>query len=300
MKLGSMEPCDLPDLLAVDGGGSKCRAALVIDGVIARQEAGPSNLFSDPEGAAHTIGVLIEQTAKNHGKSLIDIEKIPGFLAIAGAIFPDKQDSFLKQMGLRNCVLRDDRASTVWGALAEQDGWVASLGTGSFFARKVTGKVTAIGGWGAQFGDAGSGAWLGTNLLRRAFEFVDGTGAGSPMISKLIDHHDGPAGLLAAYADAGTSDIAALAELIFQQAQAGDAAATALVDQTIAETRRALSALGWQEGQALCLTGGVGLALSAYAKDAFGGRILRPEGTALDGAIAIASQISLGKWAEFQ
>ena len=50
-----MNKINRPDLLAVDGGGSGCRVALVWQGIRLEATGGPANVFTDPEAGAAAI-----------------------------------------------------------------------------------------------------------------------------------------------------------------------------------------------------------------------------------------------------
>ena len=58
-----------------------------------------------------------------------------------------------------------DREITIAGILADADGTLAQVGTGSFFVSCHKGKFKQVGGWGLQLGDDCSGAWLGREIL---------------------------------------------------------------------------------------------------------------------------------------
>ena len=60
------------------------------------------------------------------------------------------------------------------GALGDDDGITAAIGTGSVFGAQRAGAVRMIGGWGFQLGDHGSGAVMGRSLCARALLAHDG------------------------------------------------------------------------------------------------------------------------------
>ena len=60
------------------------------------------------------------------------------------------------------------------GALGDDDGITAAIGTGSVFGVQRGGRVRMIGGWGFQLGDHGSGAAMGRALCDQALLAHDG------------------------------------------------------------------------------------------------------------------------------
>ena len=69
---------------------------------------------------------------------------------------------------------RRDALIALKGALGDEDGITATLGTGSVFGVQRGGAVRMIGGWGFLLGDQGSGARIGRALLEAALLAHDG------------------------------------------------------------------------------------------------------------------------------
>jgi glucosamine kinase len=185
-------------------------------------------------------------------------------------------------LDLPRAQVADDQASTIAGALGDADGAVCAIGTGSFVGRQADGRVTRLGGWGFHLGDQASGAWLGRMLLTRACLAQDGILPASPLLTRVLAQDFGPGGHVAFQFRATPADYAALAP---QVTGGDDPAARALLAEGAAYLTAALAALGWQQGQTLCLTGGVGPAYAALLPPS-----VPPRGNALDGALALAAR----------
>jgi glucosamine kinase len=179
----------------------------------------------------------------------------------------------------------DDRPTTMRGALGPGDGTVAAIGTGSFFGRQAGGAQRFVGGWGYQLGDEASGAWLGRRLLAATLHAADGLAPASPLTAAVSHRFGGPAGILAFAKEARPADMAALAAQLM--GDRGDPVAAGLLREGADWVLRAIRALGWQEGERLCLLGGLG----PYYAPLLRAPVAAPQGSALDGALSLAAEI---------
>lgn len=278
-----MDLHDHPDLLAVDGGGSGCRAALIWQGVRLEAAGGPANMYSDPVAATAELNRVLDHLADKAGIGRRDLADLPAYLGIAGVMTDTAAQALADRLALPRARIEDDRRATVTGALGGADGIVASVGTGSFFARVEAGQMRAIGGWGHRFSDEASGAWLGTRLLRATFRAADGRGGQSALAETLLADHGGALGLLDRFGTAAAADLAALAPRLFDASPDDPLAATLLADAETA-LREALADLGWDGASPVYLTGGIGRRLAARFEPA-----CAPLGSALDGAVRLAA-----------
>lgn len=113
-----------------------------------------------------------------------------------------------------------------------QDAIAIIAGTGSHTLGVLDGRAVRVGGWGHVFGDEGSAYWMGREAVSAAARYVDGRGDGGDLVRAL----------LASTGDASVPDlvgrlyaqgalkheIASLARVVDQAAQAGDQAAQAI------------------------------------------------------------------------
>ncbi len=273
-----------PDLIfAVDGGGTGCRAALRLQGRRIEASGGPANATTDFPGAVAALRELLAGLAAQAGLAWADLARAPGYLGLAGIMSATEGAAVAAALGLSQAEVADDQASTIVGALGGDDGAVCAVGTGSFLGRQSAGAIRRIGGWGFHLGDQASGAWLGRRLLQEALLARDGLRPATPLLVAAFERDFGEGGLPAFQHRARPSDFARLAP---QVVASDDPAARALMEEGAAYLRAGLAALGWQPGEALCLTGGVG----PYYAPLLGQPATAPRGTALDGGLILAGR----------
>ncbi|OWY16429.1 hypothetical protein B6V73_10410 [Thioclava sp. JM3] len=264
--------------IAVDGGGSGCRAVFADASgrVIGRGEAGPANIASDYDAARRNIFTAIE-TAMGP----LDAPKIRGVLGLAGANHAPAAEALAAELPFPARVVQDVTTS-VRGALGPEDGIVAAIGTGSFFARQLGGQQHAIGGWGLRLGDEGSGAWMGRALGMRAGRALDGFCPVTPLLRDFLDEMNGRNGLIAFSLDATPADWARFAPRVLQST---DPAAVAVREAAQTEIREAIALLQSEEPLPVTWLGGLGqgLAVQDWPQRT-------AKGNALDGALAFAME----------
>ena len=139
------------------------------------------------------------------------------------------------------------------GSLACQDGINVVAGTGSICYGEYAGRSARCGGWGELFGDEGSAYWIARSGLTLFSRMSDGRARQGALYERLRERLGGRRDIeLAAWVqaelDLGRSRFAALARLVHQAAERGDAQAVrifALAAQELAElveaTRRRLA-----------------------------------------------------------
>ena len=286
-----------PTLIAVDGGGTRCRFALLRAGMRTKLQAGPANVSTDFDAAVATLRDGLDRLSEKAGLLPGEIDTAIGHLGLAGVVDARLGQRVARALGLRNAVVEDDRRSAVVGALGASDGTVMGVGTGSFLARQSGGKVTLLGGWGFRLGDEASGADLGRGLLRWILHAADGLVSATDLTNAtLVELGGTPADVVAFAGGAAPSDFARLAPRIVEAAEAGDPAARALMQEGAAYLMRAAKALGWSAGEPLCPIGGLAPRYAPFLPSAATGSLVACKGTALDGALALAAR-QAGKWA---
>ena len=142
------------------------------------------------------------------------------------------------------------------------DGWGVALiaGTGSFaFGQTHDGRTARAGGWGFRFGDEGSGYAIAVAGLRAAAKCADGRGPATRLLPALLDRLalEDPAGLIPAISrlDArptfgrdprsvgAPAAVAALADVVTQTAEQGDAVAQQIVHEAAGELAGMIAAV---------------------------------------------------------
>ena len=129
-------------IIAVDGGGTRCRVALDDGRAICVVETGPANVSTDFDGSVAQLVAGLEQLAQKAGVAVAELSPLPAFLGLAGIIGEDIRTRFRNALPLTTLRVEDDRPAALRGALGQRDGVVAHCGTGSFFAASSVGVFT--------------------------------------------------------------------------------------------------------------------------------------------------------------
>ncbi|MFV0300252.1 MAG: BadF/BadG/BcrA/BcrD ATPase family protein [Paracoccus sp. (in: a-proteobacteria)] len=273
--------------LALDGGGSGCRAVLVDPAgqEICRGTGGPANVNSDRQGA---LGAIMAACGQALGG--VAPGRVAAVLGLAGAEVSGASDWLVPQLPFGRARVVQDAVTATVGALAGRDGIVAAIGTGSVFSRRLAGADRVIGGRGPILGDQASGNWLGRQLLAHALEAADGLRPVTPLIAGVLDRLGGISGIIAFAAIARAADFAAHAPLLIEQAK--DPAAAAILGRADAEIAGFIDHLQGDEPLPVAFSGGLGAAFALR----LAGRwpIVEPAGSPLDGALLMARELAAG------
>jgi glucosamine kinase len=279
-------------LIAADGGGTGCRMALRAGTRRVELQLGRANVHSDPDGAAATLRDGLDRIVAMAGYDQADMARAIGYFGLAGANAPAAAARVARGLPLARVRVEDDRRAAVVGALGDDDGTLAGIGTGSFFARQNAGAVDLRGGWGFLLGDEASGGWLGRLALARVLHAADGLAPHSDLTRALAARFGGPQGILDFVADARPGDVAALAPDVVAAAEAGDETGADLMRAGAEHIRRAAAALGWHAREPFCAMGGLGQAYLPWLPVAMREAVRAPRGSALDGALVLAARLA--------
>lgn len=274
--------------LGIDGGGTGCRAALAdaAGQVLARAEAGPANIASDPDTALANIrAVSRDVLTQALGPVMAETElpRLTVVLGLAGANVAASAARLRAALPFGRMRIETDAMISVTGALRHDNGIVAAIGTGSVFARQAGGQIRRIGGRGFVLGDEGSGAWLGRAVLSAALRAADGFAPITPLLQELLDECGGVDGIIAFGFVARPADFAGFARRLVGSA---DPAAVGLMQQALADIGASIALLQPARALPVVFLGGLGLSLAPH----FAGRWdIRPAyGSGLDGALWLA------------
>ncbi|MHA7876602.1 glucosamine kinase nucleotide-binding domain-containing protein [Roseivivax sp.] len=276
-------------LLAVDGGGTRCRMLFAEGASRAEVTLGGCNLSSD---FASGINVLTEGLSALEAQLGRPLAQVPAYCALAGVV----DDSIARRaeaaLPLARVRVEEDRRAALWGALGPRgDGMILHAGTGSFVGLRREGQARFAGGWGARLGDEGSGYAVGRAALRTALAVGEGRAPEGPL-SRRITREIGPPAQVIAFAQArAPHEIAALAEWV-TEAQESDPAARAILTEAAGALTGTAREIGARPGMALCLTGGLGPALGAFLPEAFRPGLTPAAGRPLDGALRLAADFA--------
>ncbi|MDO8883870.1 BadF/BadG/BcrA/BcrD ATPase family protein [Pseudotabrizicola sp.] len=276
--------------LAIDGGGTGCRAAVADDSgcVLGHGHGGPANIASDHEAARSNILAATEMAlAAALGPTEVRqaLPQLVAGLGLAGANAAGVAGRLRLALPFARTRIETDAIAAAKGALADADGIVAALGTGSVFAVQYQGSIRTFGGWGLVLGDEGGGAHLGRAALSLALRAVDGFATMTPFLQGLLDEHGGAASVVSFAQSARAADFAQLAPRVVQSAdpaaQSLWSACTDGVSAVIADLRK---------GTDLPVTfiGGLG---PFYAEALRQIPQVKAKGTTLDGAMLLAREV---------
>ena len=275
-------------VLAVDGGGTRCRFVLCNGANQTQVEAGPANAFSDFDG---TVACLLDGTkrlAQQAGVSFETVTTCPAFIGLAGVISPQIAKRLEQALPLTYARYADDRLAALRGALGASDGLFAHAGTGSFLGTQINGQHKLAGGWGAALGDEASAQWVGRKALSLTLQAIDGFLPLSPLTQSLLTRFDNPAGIVAFGSTATPAAIGELAPLVTEHALDDDPTAIQIMQSAADFIASGLQHMGWAPGMAICLTGGIGPHYADYLAKDQQANLIAPKGPPIDGAIALA------------
>lgn len=272
--------------LALDGGGSGCRAVLVdtTGQQIGRGQGGPANVNSDRQGA---LAAILEACEQALGE--VRPEQVSAVLGLAGAEVSGAADWLTPALPFGRVRVVQDAITAMVGALDGADGIVAAIGTGSVFARRHGGADLVIGGRGPILGDHGSGNWLGRQFLARALMAGDGLAERTPLLAEVLDRMGGISGIITFAANARAPDFAAHVPLLIERAD--DPAADAILSDAQAIIAHSIDRLQPATTLPVAFNGGLG---GVFA-ERLAGRwpIVPAKGSPLDGALIMARELAL-------
>jgi N-acetylglucosamine kinase-like BadF-type ATPase len=236
-------------ILGVDGGGSKTTALLADTHgtILGEGKAAASNCQA--VGFAAATAALEDAIGAAFRSAGLD-RALPVSAACFGMAGAGRESNrvqlerWVLEAGIaQRCVVVVDAEPVLMAGTP--DGWGLALisGTGSFcYGRTPDGHTARVGGWGYLLGDEGSGYDLALRALRLATQTADGRAAAHALLGAILAYWGlaEPADLIGyVYRPELTCGaIAALSHPIVALAEAGDAHAGALLEQTAGELAR--------------------------------------------------------------
>ncbi len=224
-------------VIGIDGGGTRTRA-MVAD------ETGREIVTVDGEGSAVRPGEaersaeIIASLAREALSAANVAHVTPRILCVgvAGVGRDEERTALWSALESRaladEVVVQADALIALDDAFVEGPGLLLIAGTGSVaFGRGPTGAFARCGGWGTVCGDEGSGAWIGRRTLSIVTAASDGREPETALLGAVLtalevtDARD----LIPWAASASPADLATLAPVVLNVAQAGDLRANSLV-----------------------------------------------------------------------
>jgi len=241
--------------LGVDGGQSST-TALIGDRegrVVGSGRGGPCNHVGAAQGRekfVRTIGDCVSAAARSAGQDPGRIEFASACLGFSGGP-ADKEEILGQMLRAERMSVTTDALIALSGATGGAPGIITISGTGSIaYGRNAAGKPARAGGGGDGFGASGSGFDLARRALQAALRFEEGWGPETALHSMLLeatgagDAND----LLHRFytTEYPRPRIAAFSKLVDRAAQAGDAVALEIIEQSAGELARLAAAVRGQ------------------------------------------------------
>ncbi|WP_170475634.1 BadF/BadG/BcrA/BcrD ATPase family protein [Ruegeria arenilitoris] len=277
-------------ILAVDGGGTRCRLAAIEGEVISRVEVGAANVSTNFEAACAELLGGLQVLAAESGREVSTLTRAPTYMGLAGITGEAIARKLAQALPFDRIKIEDDRAAALRGALGEGEGFVAHCGTGSFLASQLSGGRRFSGGWGPVLGDQASAQWVGRRALSETLECVDGLNGSSVMATQLLSRFGGPAGIVQVAAKMTPYELGSLAPVVTEFSDQGDELAKKILQDGADHLAGRLTKMGWVAGLSICLTGGIGPRFGPYLPTIMQSELVEPAGDPLSGAIALVRE----------
>jgi N-acetylglucosamine kinase-like BadF-type ATPase len=262
-------------ILGLDGGGTKTQAVIVDTHgrFCGAGLGGPSNY--DDVGIAvaqANIGQAVGLARRQAG--LADTPFAAAFLGVAGVV-SETDRTVIRQIAQNLALAAPEQVGVdhdcriaLAGGLSGRPGIVQIAGTGSScFGMNAAGESWRAGGWGHLIADEGSSYWLGVQAMRAVVCAYDGRLTQATLLTQKMCRHLGLGHMNEIMhriyvPGLARAEVAALAPLVIQAAQAGDEVALALLRQGAQELAECILAVANQLGLAagpceLALVGGL-------------------------------------------
>jgi glucosamine kinase len=278
-------------VLGIDGGGTSCRAALATTSgeIVGRGTSGPANIRTDLTGARGNIVEAARKAFVEAGKDPALIPETSAVLGLAGSNVGTYARQLEAILPFAKSRVETDALIALEGAVGPGDGAMAILGTGTAYMVRKHGATRAIGGWGFQVGDQGSGARIGRDLLEETLLAHDGIRPSSPLTDAMLAvFRNSPQDVVEFTVTAKPGDFGGFAPKVFEHAAKGDAVAQAIVGKAVADVEAALAALDLSADDPLCLLGGLAPLYAPRLSARYRAMLKPPLQDALGGAVAIA------------
>jgi glucosamine kinase len=258
--------------------------------VLGQGTAASANIWTDPEGARANI-LAASKAAVGAAGTGAQLRDVVAVLGLAGANVTGAAERLAPGLPFARVQIESDAVVALKGALGDDDGITAAIGTGSVFGVQRDRSVRMSGGWGFQLGDHGSGAVMGRALCVAALLAHDGEVERTPVLAALLAEHDGPDGVVAWGKAAAPRDFARLVPRILEAAGEGDPAAEAILGQAEADIARAIDRLMADGPVPVAFLGGLGPVFAARLSGRYAGLVRAPKGSGLDGALMLARRL---------
>ena len=227
-------------LMGIDGGGTRTVAVVVDEKLqeLGRGRAGPANYHNvGLESLRYALWIAADRACRGAGCTFAHLAALG--CGLAGAGRPEDRRALRRAVAevipVSPLILTHDAEIALVGGTGRREGVVLISGTGSMaYGVNAAGRSARAGGWGPILDDEGSGYWIGLSGLRAAVRSCDRRAPVTILRERIL----AALGLsrmeeLIGWASkrGSVEEIAALAPVIGQCAQAGDEAAQDILRQ---------------------------------------------------------------------
>jgi glucosamine kinase len=280
-------------IFCVDAGGTRCRGRLYDNAgdVLAEAEGGPCNPSTDLAGSAVNLTSLWQLCAARANRDPADLTATFS-IGGAGLFTRSVREAFLAKIPqFASKLTMSDGYAALIGAGGGAPCALIIAGTGVVAHRLFPdGRSLQRDGWGWIAGDRGSGAWLGQRALRHALATIDGLiprdALAEAVLAQLREDDRQLGGWLVGL---GPSRLGALAPLVLQAADAGEASARRIIQRATEHFADLAGTLDLADGVALFMAGGLAARFRAPLAARIGRDVLVPTQDALAGCRLVAT-----------
>lgn len=281
--------------LGIDGGGSKCKVVLcAAEGqLLGEGLGGPANPLRGVKVATDSILAATQQALMNAGLGFNDMARMIVGAGLAGVNMPQYFQAMREwQHPFAEFHLTTDLHVACLGAHQSHDGAVIIAGTGSCGLAAVKGQVLEVGGHGFPYGDNGSGAWFGHQLVHHVLLHKDQLGPTTQLTDLLTEQLGTSATLdiVAHFMHATPTIFAKYAPLVFVAAEQGDAVAQRIVSVGAQHIENIALRLFSINPPRLSMIGGLAHKIIPYLSDVVQQRICAAVASPEQGAVWFAKQ----------
>lgn len=282
--------------LAVDGGGTKTAIRLTPvchNGAeyASTLTTGPSSLSQQGEQGISTIVGGLRELIQQHQLTPAQCMLVAGVAGAGNSELKKQLDSALAPFPHR-LVTTDAHISLAGAANGNAVNCIA-IGTGTVATRlNPDASVSLVGGWGFPIGDQGGGAWLGFEAVRALIRSIDS--AQPNALGDVIRSATGSqrAEILNWVKTANATRYAQLAPAVIDCAKKGCIEAEAIIAQGVEHIESLVRDCCQHNDLDIVFLGSLGQYYQPKLANQWQNRCIVPQGTALDGATLLASQLA--------
>lgn len=248
--------------IGVDGGGTKSRAVVSVNGEIKGEGlGGGANPYQNLERAKESIVTACNLALKDAGLEGVSLSECVTGLGLAGVNIPGPKKAMEAwDHPFKAMYLTGDLHAACLGAHGG-DGSIIVTGTGSCAYGLVNGQELMLGGYGYPLGDQASGAWLGLEIVKAALLSFDGLGPKTTLedwVVEKLELDNGLVDVIEYLSGTPSGVVAQLALGAFNAAKAGDEVSIAMIKEGSAYIEELVTKLRGFGVPKLTMVGGIG------------------------------------------